>query len=76
VPTAPLHHDAARLVVGNAALHVDNCARQAIAAMIEGDDLRTTLVALRRLSRPLPVNTVALRRRLAAEAVARGGYPL
>jgi alkylation response protein AidB-like acyl-CoA dehydrogenase len=75
-PTTPLHQDAARLVVGNAALHVDNCARQAIAAMTEGDDLRTSLAALRRLSRPLPVNTVALRRRLAAEAVARGGYPL
>ena len=48
--------------------------RQALAAMLDGDTLRTMLAALRRLFRQMPVNTAVLRRRLADEAVARGGY--
>ena len=55
-------------------MRIDGCARQALAAMTDGDTLRTMLAALRRLSKVTPVNTVALRRRLADEAVARGGY--
>jgi hypothetical protein len=43
--------------------------------MADGDTLRTVLAALRRLSKLTPVNSVVLRRRLADEAVARGGYP-
>jgi len=42
--------------------------------MAEGDTLRTLLAALRRVLKATPVNTVALRRRLADEIVARGGY--
>jgi hypothetical protein len=49
-------------------------ARQALAAMLGGDSLQTALAALRRLLKVTPVNAVALRRRLADEAVARGGY--
>ena len=37
--------------------------------------LRTMLAALRRLLKVMPVNTVVMRRRLADETVARGGYP-
>ena len=55
-------------------MRIDASARQALAAMAEGDTLRTMLAALRRLLKVTPVNTVALRRRLADEAVARGGY--
>ena len=73
-PRAPLHVDAARVFVSDAAIRIDGCARQALAAMTDGDNLRTALAALRRLSKLTPVNTVALRRRLADEAVARGGY--
>jgi alkylation response protein AidB-like acyl-CoA dehydrogenase len=72
---APLHVDAAQVIVNDAALRIDASARQALAATAEGDALRTMLAALRRLSKVTPVNTVALRRRLADEAVARGGYP-
>jgi hypothetical protein len=43
--------------------------------MVEGDTLRTMLSALRRLSKTAPINTAALRRRLADETVARGEYP-
>ena len=74
VPRAPLHVDAARVFVGDAAIRIDGCARQALAAMTDGDNLRTVLAALRRLSKLTPVNTVMLRRRLADEAVTRGGY--
>ena len=43
--------------------------------MVDGDTLRTMLAALRRLFKMTPINTAALRRRIADETVARGGYP-
>jgi alkylation response protein AidB-like acyl-CoA dehydrogenase len=73
-PRAALHVDAARVYVSDAAIRIDGAARQALAAMTEGDNLRAALAALRRLSKLIPVNTVVLRRRLADEAVTRGGY--
>jgi alkylation response protein AidB-like acyl-CoA dehydrogenase len=72
---ADLHVDAARVFVNDAALRIEMAARQALAAMTEGDTLRTMLAGLRRLLKVTPVNTVILRRRLADEAVARGAYP-
>jgi alkylation response protein AidB-like acyl-CoA dehydrogenase len=71
----PLQVDAARVFVNDAALRIDAAARQALAVMLEGDLLRTTMSALRRLFKQMPVNTAGLRRRLADAAVARGGYP-
>jgi alkylation response protein AidB-like acyl-CoA dehydrogenase len=71
---AALHVDAARVFVSDAALRIDASARQALAAMSDGDTLRTMLAALRRLLKVTPINTVAARRRLADETVARGGY--
>jgi alkylation response protein AidB-like acyl-CoA dehydrogenase len=71
---ASLHGDAARVFVNDAAMRIDASARQALAAMTEGDTLRTMLAALRRLLKVTPVNTVAMRRRLADETVARKGY--
>jgi alkylation response protein AidB-like acyl-CoA dehydrogenase len=72
---AALHVDAARAFVNDAAMRIDASARQALAAMAEGDTLRTMLAALRRLLKVTPVNTVVMRRRLADETVARGAYP-
>ena len=69
-----LQADAARLFVATAALRVDALAREALAAMSEGDVLRTELAALRRLLKVPAANTVMLRRRLADETVARGTY--
>jgi alkylation response protein AidB-like acyl-CoA dehydrogenase len=71
---ASVHVDAARVFVNDAALRIDASARQALAATLGGDSLQTALAALRRLLKVTPVNAVALRRRLADEAVARGGY--
>jgi hypothetical protein len=57
-------------------LRVEAAARSGLAAMAAGDDLRILLAALRRFVKPVPVNTVALRRTLAEAATARGGYIL
>jgi alkylation response protein AidB-like acyl-CoA dehydrogenase len=76
LPRADLHEAAARTFVNDAAQRVDCAARSALAAMAEGDTLRTLLAALRRVLKVTPVNTVALRRRLADATVERGRYIL
>jgi len=72
--TAELQGDAASTFVNDAAARVDVSARTALAAMAEGDTLRTHLAAVRRLLKVMPVNTVKLRRRLADRAVQQAGY--
>jgi alkylation response protein AidB-like acyl-CoA dehydrogenase len=74
-PKASLQVDAARVFVNDAAMRIDASARQALAATVEGDTLRTMLAALRRLVKVTPINTAVLRRRLSEETVTRGGYP-
>src|SRR5262249_38349516 len=74
MPDAAAHVDTARLFINDAAARIDTTARQALAAMTEGDTLRVTLAALRRLLRVTPINTVTIRRRLADTLVAKGAY--
>jgi hypothetical protein len=69
-----LHHAAARVFVQDAASRVEIAARTAVAAMAEGDTLRTLLAALRRLLKVAPVNTVALRRTIADAVLDRKAY--
>jgi alkylation response protein AidB-like acyl-CoA dehydrogenase len=71
---ADLHLAAARVYTSEAAGRVELHARGALAAMAEGDTLRTQLAALRRLLKVTPVNAVALRRTLAEATVAKGAY--
>ncbi|MEW6322423.1 MAG: acyl-CoA dehydrogenase family protein [Acidobacteriota bacterium] len=71
---ADLHVDAARVYTSEAAGRIELAARGALAAMADGDTLRTQLAALRRLLKVTPANTVALRRRLADATLARSGY--
>ena len=71
---ADLHQDAARVFVNEAAGRIELAARNALAAMADGDTLRTQLAALRRLLKVTPVNTVVMRRRLAEATSAKGGY--
>ncbi|MCC7178502.1 MAG: acyl-CoA dehydrogenase family protein [Acidobacteria bacterium] len=75
VQDAALHADAAAVFTHEAAGRVELNARAALAAMAEGDVLRTQLAALRRLLKVTPANTVQMRRRLADAAVAKGAYP-
>ncbi|MDE3156873.1 MAG: acyl-CoA dehydrogenase family protein [Acidobacteriota bacterium] len=74
IGTADLQTDAARVFVSDAAARVESNARCALAAMAEGDTLRTQLAALRRLLKVVPVDTVTLRRRIAEAVTAKGGY--
>ena len=71
---AAQHADAASIAVNEAAGRIELAARSALAAMADGDTLRTQLAALRRLLKVTPVNTVAMRRTLADAAIAKGGY--
>jgi alkylation response protein AidB-like acyl-CoA dehydrogenase len=75
-PRASLHADAARVFVNDAAMRIEITARQALAAMLDGDTLRTMLAGLRRVLKVAPINTVVARRRLADATVERGGYPI
>jgi alkylation response protein AidB-like acyl-CoA dehydrogenase len=71
---APFHLDAASIFINDAASRVEGLARQALAAMSEGDTLRTQLAALKRLLKVTPIDTVSRRRRIADETVRRGSY--
>jgi len=74
VARAALHVDAARVFVHDAAMRIETSAREALAAMVAGDDLRALLAALRRVLKVAPIDAVSVRRRLADAAVAQGGY--
>ena len=71
---AELHQDAASITVNEAAGRIELAARSALAAMADGDVLRTQLAALRRLLKITPVNTVVMRRKIADATVTKGGY--
>jgi alkylation response protein AidB-like acyl-CoA dehydrogenase len=73
---AALHADAASVFAQEASGRIELAARSCLAAMSDGDMLRTQLAALRRVLKVTPVNAVAMRRRLADATTARGGYPL
>jgi len=73
-PRASFHADAARTFLNDAAARIEVVAKQSLAVMTTGDTLRTMLAGLRRLTKFVPLDTVTMRRRLADEAVARGGY--
>src|SRR5579864_2869104 len=58
--------DAARIFVADAAERVEHDARRAISAVHEGDMLTTQMAVLKRFGKRAPVDTIALRRRVAA----------
>jgi len=70
-----LHEASACVFVNDAAARVSVIARDALAAMRQGEDLRVALGALERLMKTVPINTVDLRRRLADAIVRRRMYP-
>ena len=73
-PRAAMHEAAARIVVYTAASRVEASAKEALAAMAQGDMLRTLLAALRRWLKSTPADLVSARRLLAADAVERRKY--
>jgi hypothetical protein len=70
---ADVHEAMAVTAVADAALRVEMAAREAVAALTDGDARRVTMSALRRLVKSAPVDTVALRRTIAAHVLAAGG---
>jgi alkylation response protein AidB-like acyl-CoA dehydrogenase len=67
--------DAARAFTYDAMDRIEREARTALAAVADGDTLATQLAALRRLAKHAPVDTIALRRRVADAVLAQDRYP-
>jgi hypothetical protein len=65
----------AKVFVNDAFGRVETFAKQAFAAIAEGDTRRTQLSALKKLTRFDPVDTVALRREIADSVIKIGRYP-
>jgi butyryl-CoA dehydrogenase len=68
--------DAARVFINDAAERVEHEAKRAIAAIHEGDMLTTQVAVLKRFAKRAPVDTIALRRRVAAAVQSQDRYPL
>jgi alkylation response protein AidB-like acyl-CoA dehydrogenase len=67
--------DAARVFAYDAMDRIEKEARTALAATSEGDTLITQLAALRRLAKHAPVDTIALRSRVADAVLVQDRYP-
>jgi butyryl-CoA dehydrogenase len=65
-----------RVYVSQAMEKVESAARKVIAAVTDGDMLRTQLAILRRLAKHEPFNTVGLRHEIALKMIERGKYSL
>ena len=73
--TASIMADATRGFIADAADRIEREARTALAATVEGDNLRTQIAVLRRFAKRDAVDTIALRRRVAAAVLAGDRYP-
>jgi butyryl-CoA dehydrogenase len=67
--------DATRVLIHDAMDRIEKSARTALAGVADGDTLTTQLAVLRRFAKHSPVNTVALRRRVAAAVLSQDRYP-
>jgi alkylation response protein AidB-like acyl-CoA dehydrogenase len=65
-----------RVYLSQAMEKIEAAARKIIAAVAEGDLLRTQLAILRRLAKYEPFNTIELRRQIAGKVIERGKYTL
>jgi len=67
--------DAARVFIHDAAERAEHEAKRAVAAVHEGDMLTTQMAVLKRFAKRAPVDTIALRRRVAAAVQSQDRYP-
>jgi len=65
-----------RVYLSQAMEKIESAARKVIAAVAEGDMLRTQLSILRRLAKYEPFNTIELRQQIAQKMIERGKYTL
>ena len=68
--------DIVRTFINDAISRIEFSAKQVLAAVADGDALRTQLAALRRLLRWVPINTIKARQRIANALIDRGQYAL
>jgi alkylation response protein AidB-like acyl-CoA dehydrogenase len=66
--------DIVRVFVSDAMDRIETNARNVLAAMSEGDELRTLLAALRRFTKRTPTNSVAARQRIADVLIKANRY--
>ncbi|MGC2237525.1 MAG: acyl-CoA dehydrogenase family protein [Pyrinomonadaceae bacterium] len=72
---APNHVDMAAVYCNDAIQKVEAKAKNTLAAMSEGDEMRTLLTALRRFTKNnSPINTIAARQRIADTLIAANKY--
>jgi len=74
--TAALPVAMTRVYLSQAMEKIEAAAKKVIAAVAEGDMLRTQLAILRRLAKHEPFNTIALREQIAQKIIERGKYTL
>lgn len=67
---------ATRVYINDAFAKAEWLAKQIFASLSEGEELRTQLMALKRLARNTPVNTVILRRQIADSVIPLARYHL
>jgi alkylation response protein AidB-like acyl-CoA dehydrogenase len=65
-----------RVYLSQAMEKIEAAAKKIIAAVTEGDMLRTQLAILRRLAKHEPFNTIELRQEIAGKVIERGKYTL
>jgi butyryl-CoA dehydrogenase len=65
-----------RVYLSQAFEKVESAAKKVIAAVADGDMMRTQLAILRRLSKYEPFNTIELRQQIAQKVIERGKYTL
>jgi alkylation response protein AidB-like acyl-CoA dehydrogenase len=65
-----------RIYINDAFAKAEWLAKQIFASLAEGEELRTQLMALKRLARNTPINTVVLRRQIAESVIPLARYHL
>ena len=65
-----------RVYLSQAMEKIEAAAKKVVAAVADGDMLRTQLAVLRRLAKHDPYNTIELRQQIAQKAIERGKYGL
>ncbi|NVL91623.1 MAG: acyl-CoA dehydrogenase family protein [Desulfobacterales bacterium] len=71
-----IHTAATKVYINDTFPQVDMMARQVFAAVSEGEELRTGLMGLKKLTRFTPINTIALRRQVAESIIPTARYNL
>jgi alkylation response protein AidB-like acyl-CoA dehydrogenase len=71
-----IHIAVARVYINDAFAKCEWLAKQIFASLAEGEELRTQLMALKKLARNTPINTVVLRRQIADSVIPVARYHL